>query len=107
MKPGNFRRNDSEATYSFTYKVAGENIKIENIFAAANFVCHKLLTSVELILCISNLEITNIKNVWVQRTTQRRIKLLGLSIAGSLVKEVLVPDVCRAGSGTTAEGQNL
>ena len=29
----------------------------------------------------------------MQRTTQRRIKLLGLSVAGSLVKEILVPDV--------------
>ena len=34
-----------------------------------------------------------IKNVWMQRTTQRRIKLLDLSVAGSLVKEILVPDV--------------
>ena len=33
------------------------------------------------------------KNVWMQRTTQRRIKLLDLSVAGSLVKEILVPDV--------------
>ena len=29
----------------------------------------------------------------MQRTTQRRIKLLDLSVAGSLVKEILVPDV--------------
>ena len=34
-----------------------------------------------------------VKNVWMQRTTQRRIKLLDLSVAGSLVKEILVPDV--------------
>ena len=34
-----------------------------------------------------------IKNVWMQRTTQRRIKLLDLSVAGSLVKEILVSDV--------------
>ena len=29
----------------------------------------------------------------MQRTTQRRIKLLGVSVAASLVKEMLVPDV--------------
>ena len=29
----------------------------------------------------------------MQRTTQRRIKLPGLSVVGSLVKEMLVPDV--------------
>ena len=29
----------------------------------------------------------------MQRTTQRRIKLLDLSVAGSLEKEILVPDV--------------
>ena len=34
-----------------------------------------------------------LKNVWMQRTTQRRIKLLDLSVAGSLVKEILVRDV--------------
>ena len=33
------------------------------------------------------------KDVWMQRTTQRRIKLLDLSVIGSLVKEILVPDV--------------
>ena len=32
----------------------------------------------------------HMKNVWMQRTTQRRIKLLDLSVAGSLVKELLV-----------------
>ena len=44
-----------------------------------------------------NIFVTNprmvLKNVWMQRTTQRRIKLLDLSVAGSLVKEILVPDV--------------
>ena len=29
----------------------------------------------------------------MERTTQRRIKLLELSVAGSLAKEILVPDV--------------
>ena len=29
----------------------------------------------------------------MQRTTQRRKKLLDLSVAGSLVKEILLPDV--------------
>ena len=33
---------------------------------------------------------TMLKNVWMQRTTQRRIKLLELSVARSLVKEILV-----------------
>ena len=36
--------------------------------------------------------VTNMQ-YWVQRTTQRRIKLLDLSVAGYLVKEMLVPDV--------------
>ena len=34
-----------------------------------------------------------LKNFWMQRTTHRKIKLLGLSVAGSLVKEMLEPDV--------------
>ena len=35
----------------------------------------------------------NYKNFWMQRTTQRIIKLHRLSVAGSLVKEMLEPDV--------------
>ena len=34
-----------------------------------------------------------LNNVWMQRTTQRKIKVLGLFVARSLVKEMLVPDV--------------
>ena len=51
-----------------------------------------------------------IKNIWMQRTTQRTMKLLGLSVAGSL-KEMLVPDVTLSADKikliATAEGQNL
>ena len=34
-----------------------------------------------------------LKNFWMQRTTHRKIKLLGLSVAESLVKEMLEADV--------------
>ena len=34
-----------------------------------------------------------LKNFWMQRTTQGKIKLLGLSVSGSHVKEMLVEDV--------------
>ena len=45
------------------------------------------------VIQIVNMLRLSLKNVWMQRTTQRRIKLLDLSVAGSLVKEILVPDV--------------
>ena len=36
--------------------------------------------------------VTNMQ-YWMQRTRQRRIRLLDLSVAGFLAKEMLVPDV--------------
>ena len=42
----------------------------------------------------------SLNNVWMQRTTQRRIKLFDLSVAGSLLKEMHIPDVTSSADKT-------